>query len=451
MRLRLLDIRLGSRHVGQLFQWGEGASALTRFVPDEAWWRDPQAPLLSWATVVAPEARELFWSSHASIPFFNGTGAQLPPFFQNMLPEGALRRHLAQIRNCAIDDHFEILAACGTDLPGAVLALPADVSRDRVAAIVTQHHDALEVSVTADPIADATSLSGLQAKMSLVEQAGRYVARTRDPAGVHIIAKLPTPEFPLLPEVEDLSLRLAAAAGVSTCRASLAPLSAIQTDVPFTVGEARNFLAVERFDRRDGREHVHCEDFAQVLQVPPEMKYQDPNVSYALIARVLEAMGGAEAAVKELLRRLAVNEMLGNYDAHVKNFGVVYPDGRTPALAPAYDVVAYAAYLPGRGHALPFARGTPARARLGPASLRSFCNDCGMPETVASAVVRASVRAALDTWPDLIAASALLPQQKERLMAHFTAVPAVAALVRRVRSRKAPPTPSAEGPPLENP
>lgn len=59
-----------------------------------------------------------------------------------------------------------------------------------------------------------------------------------------------------------------------------------------------------------------------------------------------------------------VNEMLGNYDAHVKNFGVVYQDGRTPALSPAYDVVAYAAYMGGRGHALRFVPGGEKQARL---------------------------------------------------------------------------------------
>lgn len=437
MRFRLLDIRLQNRLVGQLFQYGEGATALTRFLPNEEFWRDPESPVLSWATVVPEERRPQFWTSVADGPFFNGAGTALPSFFQNMLPEGALRRHLAQVRNCSVDDHFEILAACGTDLPGAVYAYPADTSPQHVASIVTQHNDALEVTVVAEPIADATSLSGLQAKMSLVEQGGRYVARTKDANGIHIIAKLPTAQYPLLPEVEDLSLRLAAAAGVTTCNAKLAPLSAIDTDVPYTLGEAQTFLAVDRFDRKDGAAHIHCEDFAQVLMVAPEMKYQDPDVSYALIALVLQDMGGGEEAVKELLRRLTVNELLGNYDAHVKNFGVIYLDGRSPTLSPAYDVVAYSAYIPGRGHALRFSRGAEPRARLTPATVRAFCNDCGFSETLAGATIRATVKAAVDAWPALIAESPLLTEQKDRILAHFQSVPAVEGLTKRA-ARHAP-------------
>jgi serine/threonine-protein kinase HipA len=353
-------------------------------------------------------------------------------FFQNLLPEGALRRHLAQIRRCAPDDHFELLAACGTDLPGAVYAFPAHLEREHVAGIVTQHQDALEMSVVADPMDEATSLSGVQPKLSLVEQGGRYVARTRDSAGHHIIAKLPTAEFPLLPQVEELSLRLAAAVGVNTCTATLAPVEDIDTELPFVLGGSRHFLAVRRFDRRNGQEHVHCEDFAQVLGVAPELKYTHAHASYGFMARVMrESMGLDAAQVQEFIRRIAVNELMGNYDAHLKNFGVTYVDGRTPQLSPAYDVVAYAAFLPGRGHALPFARGSRPRANLSPAVLRELCEEARFPETLASATVRDVVRKACATWPALIEASALLPEQKARLLRHFEAVPSVATWRRR--------------------
>ena len=47
MRLRTLDIYLHDRLVGQLFQYGEGANAITRLIPEASYWDDPQAPLLS--------------------------------------------------------------------------------------------------------------------------------------------------------------------------------------------------------------------------------------------------------------------------------------------------------------------------------------------------------------------------------------------------------------------
>ena len=430
MNVLALDIYLGPLRAGLLFQYGAGSTALTRFVPDEAFWADPASPVFSWAaTDDDAQRREIFWRSHVSTPFFNAEGGRLPAFFQNLLPEGPLRRHLEQLRGCGPNDHFDMLAACGTDLPGNVYAYPAQLDADALSGVVTQHHDALEMSVTADPLPDATSLSGVQPKLALVQQPGRYVARTKDAQGTHIIAKLPTVEFALLPEVEELSLRLAQAAGVQVCEAWLAPLDDIVAGQPFVLGQSRNFLAVKRFDRAP-QGHIHCEDFAQILRIQPEEKYTHPAATYAAMARTLrEGMSlpaaEAEAAAEELIRRVMVNEMLGNYDAHVKNFGVVYPDGHTPALSPAYDVVAYAAYLGGRGHALRFVPGGEKQARLNAATVRSFCNAAGMFETRVRSVLREAVGKACQTWPALIAASGLLDKQKQNLLHHFEACHAV--------------------------
>jgi serine/threonine-protein kinase HipA len=430
MNVLALDIYLGPLRAGLLFQYGTGSTALTRFIPDEAFWSNPASPVFSWsATDDDAQRREIFWRSYVTTPFFNAEGGRLPAFFQNLLPEGPLRRHLEQLRGCGPNDHFDMLATCGTDLPGNVYAYPAHLDAQALAGVVTQHHDALEMSVSADPLPDATSLSGVQPKLALVQQQGRYVARTRDAQGTHIIAKLPTAEFALLPEVEELSLRLAQAAGVDICEAWLAPMDEIVAEQPFVLGESRHFLAVKRFDRGHER-HIHCEDFAQILRIQPEEKYTHPAANYAAMARTLrEGMSlpvqEGEGAAEELIRRVMVNEMLGNYDAHVKNFGVLYRDGRTPELSPAYDVVAYAAYLGGRGHALRFVPGGEKQARLTAQTLRSFCNATGMFETRVRGVLNEAVGKACESWPRMIAESALLERQKQNLLKHFEACDAV--------------------------
>ena len=104
----------------------------------------------------------------------------------------------------------------------------APLDRKSVAEVVTQGNDALEMTVTPVPLPEATSLSGVQPKLSLVQERGRYVARTKDAKGVHIIAKLPTVEYPLLPQTEELSMRMAAACGVDVCHVELAPLENIE-------------------------------------------------------------------------------------------------------------------------------------------------------------------------------------------------------------------------------
>ena len=291
---------------------------------------------------------------------------------------------------------------CGTDLPGNVYASPAPEDREAVARVVTQGHDALEMTVIEAPVAGATSLSGIQPKLGLVEHGGRYVARTRDSrSSTHIIAKLPANAYPLLPEVEALSLRLARAAGVHTCDAELRPMTDIvPQDQPFTLDSQRRFLAVRRFDRGP-QGHIHCEDFAQILGLDPESKYADREgrANYASVLLTLHAaMGIADAAgAHEVMRRLMVNEMLGNYDAHLKNVGVMYPDGVTPVL------------------------------------VRQLCNLVGLVETRVKAVLADTVERARTLWPAMIKDSALTDAQRSRLLEHFHQVPAVQAQARRSR------------------
>ena len=134
MNVLALDIYLGSLRAGLLFQYGTGNTALTRFIPDEAFWSNPASPVFSWAaTDDDAQRREIFWRSYVSTPFFNAEGGRLPAFFQNLLPEGPLRRHLEQLRGCGPNDHFDMLAACGTDLPGNVYAYPAHLDAQALA------------------------------------------------------------------------------------------------------------------------------------------------------------------------------------------------------------------------------------------------------------------------------------------------------------------------------
>ena len=458
MNVRALAIYLGGadagHRIGVLFQYALSAdSVTTRFVADDAYAADPAALRLSLGlTAQNAEAQRALWADLSS-RLINGrhsaaNGWVLPAFFQNLLPEGVFRDHIAELRGCDAKDHLELLAACGRDLPGFVYALPVDLTRDELARYVTQNHDALEMSVTAEPMDEGVSLSGVQPKIAVTFEGGRYVARTTAKEA-HIIAKLPVVGQPRLPELEDLSLRLAGVAGVQACKAHLAPLALLAAEHGYDLGDAdaeTNFLAVLRYDR-DAPGRVHCEDFAQVLGVWPEDKYR--GASYVDVAAVLLGQVG-EAGVAELLRRILVNELLGNPDMHLKNMGLWYPDGRTPALPAAYDIVAYAAYSKRIGHALlllPPAKGEKSRAlttggaaaptkpQLSPSVLRQFCGLLGIPEKPMAAVLRQVVLNAFEKWPDLIAASGVTEQMKANLLAHFKSHAMVVSLERRRQTR----------------
>ena len=413
MNLSALDIFLGERKVGILFQYGD----MVRFQVDAEYAQDPLRPTLSLSMRAASPEQDAALLLNPLAAMFNSPGQQrLPPFFQNLLPEGVLRKQIALERQCAEDNHFELLAACGRDLPGAVKAVPTKLTRAMMTRLVTQDHEAIEESVIAAPLVDGVSISGMQPKLALIQEGGRYVSRTRH-RDAHIIGKLPTAQFDHLPEVEYLSLQLAQAAGVTVCQASLQPLEAILAEHSYAPGGSQQFLAVQRFDR-DQPGRLHVEDFCQILGVDPDKKYT--GASYADMALVMQSVDGlGEAACHELLRRITVNELIGNYDGHLKNFGIRYLADGAIELSPAYDVVAYGVYLNGSGHALKFADGQPKRTFLSPLTLRAFANRSGMLEPPLRHVISEVCKKALKTWPDMIAASQLLPHQKTRLHDYF--------------------------------
>lgn len=470
MIIKALGIFIGQQRVGVLFQYAlteehgrDDAAVINRFVADEEFINLATAPILSTSYLAStPEEQLVFWRDVKSTPF-NGRFSNknrwlLPAFFQNLLPEGVFRDHVAELRQCSPTDHFELLAACGKDLPGNVYAVPVELSRDDMARYVTQNQDSLEMSVTAEPMEEGVSLSGVQPKLGVIKQGDRYVGRTKD-HDTHIIAKLPVVGQPTLPELEHLSLQLAAASGVNVCETYLEPLAKLEVQHGYDLGDAdrtTNFLAVIRYDRSPtGR--IHCEDFAQILGEMPEDKYgglmrKSAPQTYLGIASVLlslESIG--EQGVHELLRRLSVNEMLGNPDMHLKNIGLRYPDGVTPEFPPAYDIVAYSASHKNVGHALlilPPELMPPARRQasngvaeskqtLSPTVLRAFCAALAIPEKPAAKAITDCVKAAYEKWPKMIDASGITDQQKKRLLEHFYSHPLVASLAKREQARNA--------------
>jgi len=443
MNVKALTIFLGTRRVGVLFQYPLAHEhTVNRFVADEAFLNDSRQETLSLSMRAGdPQAQAAFWKALSGGPL-NGSfsrdpkrGWLLPAFFQNLLPEGPLRTRIAEMRHCDPEDHFELLAATGKDLPGDVHALPAQLSREELSRYITQNNDALEMSVVAEPIEDAISVSGVQAKLAVLKEGGRFVARTKltDASQVrHVIAKLPVANYANLPELEDLSLRLARAAGVNVVEAELAPLELLVAEHHYDLGDVdakTKFLAVFRYDRDAATttRRIHCEDFAQILGVQPEAKYTQDYLTVAAVMMATPSLG--EPAVHELLRRILVNDLMGNPDMHLKNIGIRYLDGTAPELPPAYDLVAYSAYSSQpRGRALhlvaPASGLKPTHdytARLTPGVVRDFCARLGLSEKPAWTTLRRCAQKAFDTWPALVQEADITEKMKERLLARLDA------------------------------
>ena len=114
-------------------------------------------------------------------------------------------------------------------------------------------------------------------------------------------------------------------------------------NVETTRVNGRDLIVVERFDRvihPDGTvERLHQEDFCQATGTPPSKKYQEGGgPSLRRIARILRDNGTSESP-EALLRAVVLNVLIGNGDAHAKNFSLLHHPVGTLRLTPIYDVM----------------------------------------------------------------------------------------------------------------
>lgn len=168
------------------------------------------------------------------------------------------------------------------------------------------------------------SIQGVQPKVSarLDIKKGRF--QLVDQGGTYIL-KPQTLDYAHLPENEDLSMKLADALGIET------PLHGLLLSVD---GSYTYFI--KRMDRIGRKTKIPMEDFAQLSGKSRETKY---NSSMEQAALVVEKYCSVPAVEKHKLFVLTLfNYLIGNEDAHLKNFSLLTQNGIT-VLAPAYDLV----------------------------------------------------------------------------------------------------------------
>ena len=275
--------------------------------------------------------------------------ARLPVFFSNLLPEGHLREYLATRAGVKQNREFFLLAVLGADLPGALTIAPMEQPVPSTADHASDRDSQERIPETALRF----SLAGVQLKFSAIMGASGGLTIPAEGIGGSWIVKLPSSRFPSVPENEHSMMALARAVGIEVPETRLIDVSAIRglpVDAGAIDGKA---LAIRRFDRSEKGESIHMEDFAQVFGLYPQDKYHDR--SYANIASVLRAETGEEGTY-EFFRRLVFSVLIGNGDMHLKNWSLLYPDGRTPVLSPGYDFVATIPYIPNDSLALTFGR-----------------------------------------------------------------------------------------------
>jgi serine/threonine-protein kinase HipA len=275
---------------------------------------------------------------------------QVMPFFSNLLPEERLREYLAERAGVNPEREFFLLWVLGDDLPGAVTVRPADGEE-----WPPEAGQSLDEETVRERKQKALrfSLAGVQLKFSALEGVNGGLTIPAKGVGGSWIVKLPSEKYDGVPENEFSMMTLARRIGMNVPALELVDIADIG-GLPEDVGAMRGqALAIERFDRLTDGGSVHTEDFAQIFGIYPKDKYK--KASMVNIANVVAAESD-DADIREFIRRLVFNTMIGNADMHIKNWSVYYPDKRIARLAPAYDFVSTIPYIADSGSALSVSR-----------------------------------------------------------------------------------------------
>lgn len=318
------SVLLSGRRVGTLVQRGD----YTRFVFTREYLDDPYRPVLGLLFEQDLSAR------HAA-------ALRLPPWFSNLLPEGRLRDWIVADRKVSPQREMELLAQVGHDLPGAVQVLPVQNGETEDIECLPPTSKPMAGDTTTDRNVWRFSLAGVALKFSMLEKGDR-LALPAFGAGGDWIVKLPDSIYADVPRNEFTVMSLAKAVGITVPSIRLVhrdELDGLPADA-WTSHEEWAY-AIRRFDRDANRAPVHIEDLAQVRGIYPENKYQG---NYETVA-ALAYRGHDLEGLREFTRRLAFTVLIGNGDAHLKNWSLIYTDPRSPVLAPAYDMVCTSCYL----------------------------------------------------------------------------------------------------------
>ncbi len=264
---------------------------------------------------------------------YRGKRNELPSFFANLVPEGPLRDLVETSLGIAPGDDMSLLEAVGRDLPGAVEIIAAEEVENLLENGAADSNGSLPEEEAEEGFL-RFSLAGVQLKFSVLREAEKLALPVHNQRGEWIV-KLDSARFPHLVENEFAVLEWARGAGFEVPECYVQPSSTLAPALQSYAIPETNLLVIRRYDR-DGARRIHQEDFAQVVSLPPRLKYD--QISYEQCALLVRQIVSEEAYF-EFVRRLVFMVTSGNTDAHLKNWSLIYDDGINASLSPLYDQV----------------------------------------------------------------------------------------------------------------
>jgi serine/threonine-protein kinase HipA len=187
-----------------------------------------------------------------------------------------------------------------------------------------------DISQEAQKMAGKLSISGVQPKLSVAWDRKKGLLVPAAEGGEYIL-KPQTSSFPNIPENEQCCMDMADALGIDT------PAHAL-----ISLNDGSWAYVVRRFDRKDGKK-IHQEDFSQILG--RENKYSGSVEEIGRRLKQISSVPGLD--VQLFFERVVFNFLIGNGDAHSKNYSIYYLNENEVRLTPVYDLVSSKTVIPG--------------------------------------------------------------------------------------------------------
>lgn len=399
-----LNILLHDEVIGVLTHYQDGKNVFM-FTPDYI--ASPNKKTVTLAQLINP----------ASLQSPMTRDHKLPPFFSNLLPEGILREIVSRKLKVHTDNEFPILAKLGENLIGAIMAVP--IKKGMVPAWVNIRDGVEAIEVALKESKNGFSLPGVQMKFSGHPlEDGRFNI-TGNARKDDWIIKAPSTIHDNVPRNEYSSMLLARSIGIDTPEVRLIPTS--ELSLPSSLKSEEFAYGIKRFDRANVDSDVikiHTEDFGQVFNLYPINKYD--KVSYEMIGRVIATHSShPDEDIKEMARRLLMNVLIANGDAHIKNWSIIYKDGVRPSLSPVYDVLNTSSYIHGEDEiALNLARNKN-WYKINYNSFEQWTKKVGVPWEPIKDTLDEVIHIARRDWPALINELHFTDSQKKVLIEHW--------------------------------
>lgn len=267
-------------------------------------------------------------------------------FFSGFLPDDDARYKLAKYLGVSDKNSFALLEIIGGECAGALSLYPHGTTSQKLSEKSPEILDQFKLGEILELLKKRPLLAGYDdLRLSLAGAQSKIAVTVKDNQIALAHGNNPTTHI-LKPAIEGIDssaynelfcMRLAKMVGIDT------PHSEIQKC------NNTSYFLVERYDRIkdiDGNvSRLHQEDFCQALGLMPEIKYEREGGPSFLQCHDLLYRFSSKPAVdqRKFLERVIFNYLIGNADAHGKNFSLLYKD-KKPELAPTYDLLSTAVY-----------------------------------------------------------------------------------------------------------